>query len=178
MKGKLTAVAFIAAMGISASVLAEDGKINFTGNIIEAGCQVNSSVSSPMTVKLGDVAKTAFAAAGDTAANTKFTLVLSGCPEDLKGKPVTVKYSGTPDTNNSDYLQLTGYGTTGVASGVAVQLLNGSGKELPLGSDSETKTVDAKSDTNLDFFARYIATSDTVGVGTANSTVNFTLSYN
>lgn len=175
MKRKFAVAALLI---ISGMVYAEDGKINFTGNIIEAGCQVNSTIASPMTVKLGDVSKTAFAAAGDTAAKTRFSLVLSACPAALKGKPISVKYDGTPDSTDSDYLQLTGYGTTGVASGVAIQLLNGSGSALPLGAASESKTIDAASDTSLDFFARYIATRATITAGTANSTVNFTLAYN
>lgn len=178
MKGKLAALALLTTMGISNAVLADDGKINFTGNIIETGCEVNSSIASPLTVKLGDVAKTAFTAAGDTAANTKFTLVLTNCPETLEGKPVVVKYDGTPDATNNDYLQLTDAGNDGVAKGVAIQLLNGSGSPLPLGVESDSKTVSAASDTEIDFFARYIATSSTVAAGTANGTVNFTLAYN
>ncbi|HGA2978483.1 fimbrial protein [Klebsiella aerogenes] len=178
MKGKLAALALLTTMGISTAVLADDGKINFTGNIIETGCEVNSSVASPLTVKLGDVAKTAFTAAGDTAANTKFTLVLTNCPETLEGKPVVVKYDGTPDATNNDYLQLTDYGNDGVAKGVAIQLLNGTGTPLPLGVESDSKNVSAASDTEIDFFARYIATSSTVAAGTANGTVNFTLAYN
>ncbi|MBX8997489.1 type 1 fimbrial protein [Klebsiella aerogenes] len=178
MKGKLAALALLTTMGISTAALADDGKINFTGNIIETGCEVNSSIASPLTVKLGDVAKTPFTAAGDTAANTKFTLVLTNCPETLEGKPVVVKYDGTPDATNNDYLQLTDYGNDGVAKGVAIQLLNGTGTALPLGVESDSKNVSAASDTEIDFFARYIATSSTVAAGTANGTVNFTLAYN
>lgn len=178
MKIKLIALTLLTASGISASALADDGKVNFIGNIIEQGCEVNSSVSSPMDVKLGDVAKTAFAAAGDTAANTKFTLVLTNCPADLQGKPVVVKYDGTPDQTNNDYLQLTDYGTAGTAGGVAIQLLNASGNALPLATASEQTTISATGDTNLDFFARYIATTANVTAGSANGTVNFTLAYN
>ena len=45
--------------------------------------------------------------------------VLTNCPETLEGKPVVVKYDGTPDATNNDYLQLTDYGNDGVAKGVA-----------------------------------------------------------
>lgn len=178
MKGKLAAIALTTSACLSATAMADDGKVNFKGNIIEAGCEVNSTISSPITVKLGDVAKTAFSAAGDTAANTKFTLVLSNCPETLKGKPVVVKYDGKPDDNNNDYLQLTNYGEATVASGVAIQLLNSDRTELPLGQASKEEKVSATGETNLNFFARYIATTDTIGAGSADSTVNFTLAYN
>jgi len=178
MKGNLIALALLTTAGMSSVVIADDGKVNFTGNIIEQGCEVDSSLTSPQTVKLGDVAKAALPAAGATAANTKFTLVLSNCPTDLQGKPVAVKYDGTPDQTDNDYLQVTDAGTAGVAGGVAIQLLNGSGTALPLGTASETTTIAASGNTNLDFFARYIATTDAVSAGTANGTVNFTLSYN
>ena len=182
MKGKLAAVAFFTSMGIASSVMAQDGTVNFTGKIIEAGCQVNSTVANPQTVELGEVAKTAFAAPGDTAATTEFTLVLSGCPADLLGKPVSVKYDGKPDTINTDYLQLTGYGTASVAKGVAIQLLNADSSALPLGAKSNEVTIkgtaEAPADTSLDFFARYIATEATINGGDANGSVNFTLTYN
>lgn len=180
MKGKLAAVAFFTAMGITSSVMAQDGQVNFTGKIIEAGCMINGSVTDTQEVKLGDVVKTAFAAAGDNAATTKFSLVLTACPDELAGKPVSVKYDGTPDTINNDYLQLTGYGDATVASGVAIQLLNADGSELPLGTASKAVTLasDVTEETTLDFFARYIATDASVKGGDANGSVNFTLTYN
>ncbi|MEO3989022.1 fimbrial protein [Pseudocitrobacter cyperus] len=180
MRNKLAALALLTSACLSASAMADDGKINFIGNIIESGCEVNSTISSPMTVKLGDVAKTAFTNAGDTAANTEFTLVLSNCPTELQGKPVVVKYDGTPDQTNNDYLQLTDYGSATAASGVAIQLLNASGTELPLGNSSESTVIAASGDTKLNFFARYIATTAVANItsGTANGSVNFTLSYN
>ncbi|WP_423061927.1 fimbrial protein [Citrobacter portucalensis] len=180
MKGKLAAVAFFTTMGMASSAMAQDGQINFTGKIIEAGCQINGKVNGTQDVKFGEIAKTAFTGAGTTAATTKFTLVLSGCPDDLLGRPVSVKYDGTPDTLNNDYLQITGYGTDGIAKGVAIQLLNADGSELPLGTASNAVTVnaDASKETNLDFFARYIATEAIVSAGDANSVANFTMSYN
>lgn len=179
MKGKLAAVAFIVSAGIASSAMAQDGVVNFKGKIIEAGCQINGGPISSQEVTLGEVSKSAFTGASTHAATTKFSLVLTDCPTDLQGKPVSVKYDGTPDTLDNDYLQITGYGTEGIAKGVAIQLLNGDGSELPLGTASKSVTLAADgSETNLDFFARYIATEDTVGGGDANGVVNFTLTYN
>lgn len=180
MKGKFAAAVLFTAMGLASTAMAQDGQVNFTGKIIEAGCKINGSVTSSQDVKLGEVSKTAFTAAGSTAATTKFSLVLTACPADLLGKPVSVKYDGMPDTLNNDYLQITGYGTTGVAKGVAIQLLNSDTSELPLSTESKSVTIasDAAEETNLDFFARYIATEDSVSGGDANGVVNFTLTYN
>lgn len=180
MKGKLATIAFLGFMGAASSATAQDGQVNFTGKIIEAGCQINGSVTSTQDVKLGEVVKTAFTQSGDTAATTKFSLVLSECPGELLGKPVAVKYDGTPDTTNNDYLQLTSYGSDGIADGVAIQLLNSDGSALALGTASNAVTIneDAAEETNLDFYARYIATKTAVTAGDANGTVNFTLTYN
>ncbi len=179
MKGKLITVALFTTLGMASSVLADDGKVNFTGNIIEEGCQIDSSMTTPQTIKLGDVVKASLTTAGAVAANTSFTLKLSGCPDDLKGKPVVVKYTGTPDSVNNDYLQLTDAGTTGVAEGVAIQLLNGDGSALPLAKESKPATIDATAGTaTMNFSAQYIATTASVTSGRADGTVNFTLSYN
>ena len=180
MKLKLVTIAFFAAMGIASSATAQDGQINFTGKITETGCKINGGVTSAQDVKLGEVSKTALPAAGDTAATTRFSLVLTECPEDLLGKPISVKYDGTPDNINTDYLQLTGAGSENVAEGVAIQLLNDDTSALPLGTSSRPVTIsnNAAEETTLNFFARYIATTDTVKAGDANGTVNFTLTYN
>ena len=60
MKFKLAALVLVTTAGLSSVASADDGKINFIGDIIESGCEVNSTLSSPMTVKLGTIAKTAF----------------------------------------------------------------------------------------------------------------------
>lgn len=180
MKGKLAAVAFIVSAGIASSAMAQDGVVNFKGKIIEAGCKIDGDITSTQEVTLGEVSKSAFTGAGTHAATTKFSMVLTECPADLQGKSVSVKYDGTPDTLDNNYLQITSYGSAGIAKGVAIQLLNGDGSELPLGTASKPVALasDLANETNLDFFARYIATEDTVAGGDANGVVNFTLTYN
>lgn len=79
MKLKLATIAFVATMGIASSASAQDGQINFTGKITETGCKINGGVTSAQDVKLGEVSKTALPAAGDTAATTRFSLVLTEC---------------------------------------------------------------------------------------------------
>ena len=90
-----------------------------------------------------------------------------------------MKYTGKPDATNNDYLEVTGAGTTGVAKGVAIQLLNGDGTALPLATASKAATIDATAGTaTMNFSAQYIATAATVEAGSANGTANFTLAYN
>lgn len=174
MKGKLAAVAFFTAMGIASSAMATDGTVEFTGKIIDAGCEIDTAATDA-TVKLGEVAKTAFTAAGSNAATTEFKITLTNCPAELAGKPVSLKYDATPDASNNDYIQV-----TGGASGVAIQLLNDDATELPLGTASNSKNLADSGSTELNFFARYISTVDASAIvsGDANGTANFTLTYN
>ncbi|ECC1505696.1 fimbrial protein [Salmonella enterica subsp. houtenae] len=184
MKRKITAAiaVFFTTISIASSVFAHDGTVNFTGKIIEAGCKIDGNVTTDKDVELGEISRTAFTTSGDTAATTPFSLVLTECPASLLGKSVNVKYEGTPDNINNDYLQLTGYGDSGVAKGVAIELLNADLSSLPLGTESNAVniqgTADAPAETNLNFFARYVSTEASVTAGTANATVNFTLTYN
>ncbi|MFQ8717313.1 MAG: fimbrial protein [Enterobacter hormaechei] len=58
MKGKVAAVALITTLGMVSAAQADDGQVNFTGNIIEQGCKIDTTMTAPQTVKLGDIAKT------------------------------------------------------------------------------------------------------------------------
>lgn len=57
MKGKFAAAVLFTAMGLASTAMAQDGEVNFTGKIIEAGCKINGSVTSSQDVKLGEVSK-------------------------------------------------------------------------------------------------------------------------
>ncbi|HHB1426192.1 TPA: fimbrial protein [Serratia odorifera] len=166
------AMAVTAALGMS-SASAADGQISFTGEIIDAACQVVNSVSAPLDVTLGKVSKTAFSGAGSTAAPTKFTLQLKDCPATAKS--ATVKFDGTAADNTNDALAV-----TGGATGVGIQLTDVSQNVLPLFSQSAAYPLKsgAAEVNNLDFVARYVATAATVGVGPANAVANFTINYN
>ena len=43
MKGKVAAVALITTLGMVSAAQADDGQVNFTGNIIEQGALLNKS---------------------------------------------------------------------------------------------------------------------------------------
>lgn len=55
MKGKFAVAAFAALLGVSSTAIADnkdgDGKIEFFGNIIDAGCQIDTEASN-LSVKL------------------------------------------------------------------------------------------------------------------------------
>ncbi|WP_411750951.1 fimbrial protein [Serratia sp. (in: enterobacteria)] len=175
MKKNFIAAAIATASILSAaSAFAADGQVNFNGEIIDAACTVVNSVSNPLDVTLGKVAKTAFTGAGSTAAATKFTLQLKDCPETVTS--ATVKFDGTSVTGDNSVLALTT--ETGVATGVGIQLSDASNAVLPLYTASTAYPLVSTGVNNLDFVARYIATSATVTAGPANSVASFTVNYN
>lgn len=172
IKKTVVASALISAAFIS-SAFAADGKINFVGKITDESCTVTNNMANPLTVTLGNVAKTAFAGAGSTAAPTKFTIALTKCPSSVT--KATVKFDGQSDAVKNSILALTA--ETGVATGVGIELADNNNNVIPLFTASASYPL-VEGSNNLDFVARYYATSATVTSGPANSTSNFTLIYN
>lgn len=176
MKNNLIAVAVLASSAFGISAFAADGQVNFTGEIIDAGCTVVNTPSNPLEVTLGKVARSAFTQAGDTAAPTGFTLQLTDCPATVN--TASVKFDGTSVVGNNHVLALTQ--GTGVATGVGIQLSDDANTVLPLFTASKAYSLQSGTGVinNLDFVARYIATSATVTAGPANSMASFTINYN
>lgn len=175
MKKNLIAVAVLASSAFGISAFAADGQVNFTGEIIDAGCTVVNTPSNPLEVKLGKVARTSFTQAGDTAAATGFTIQLKDCPATVG--TASVKFDGTSVAGDNSVLALTQ--GPGVATGVGIQLSDDANTVLPLFTPSKAYPLQSGSAiNNLDFVARYIATSSTVTVGPANSMASFTINYN
>ncbi len=172
---KILRVTTLAAMGLglSAVALAEDGKVNFEGQLVTEACQVVNDINNPAEVFLGKVAKASLPRVGATAAAVKFTLGLKDCPPTVS--TATVAFSGTAEGGDNTVLALTQ--ETDVATGVGIQISDASQAVLPLGSQSQAYPLVANVLNNLNFVARYIATSDNVTVGPANSVATFDISY-
>jgi len=175
MKKNLIAMAFAATAVLSAgNAMAAAGQVNFTGEIIDAGCDVVNTVSNPLTVDLGRVAKSEFVTTGDTAAATSFKIKLTNCPATVS--TASIKFDGTALNGDNSVLQLTQ--DAGVATGVGIQLSDATGI-LPLAQASQAYSLQTGSAMNeLPFTARYKSVAAIVNPGPANSTANFSVSYN
>ncbi|BEO43964.1 ferrous iron transporter B [Serratia marcescens] len=171
MKKNLLAVAVLTASAFTTSVFAADGKLNITGSITDQSCTVDPD-SQNKQVALGKIAKDAFPNAGATAGAKAFNLILKNCPATVTG--ATVRFDGTQVQGQSGLLKLTD--AADVAGGVGVQLLDDASNVLNIGNDSRVYTLAEKKDNVLGFVARYFA-YDTVSVGSANATANFTIVY-
>lgn len=169
-------VAALASLSVlsAASAFAADGQVNFKGEIIDSACTVANTPAAPLDVTLGQVPKSSFAATGDTAAPTKFTLKLTNCPATVT--KASVKFDGTAANGDNSVLALTQ--ETGVATGVGVQITDSSDKVLPLYTASASYPLVETAENSLDFVARYISTASTVTAGPANAVASFTVNYN
>lgn len=175
MKKNLIAMAFAATAVLSAgNAMAAAGQVNFTGEIIDAGCDVVNTPSNPLTVDLGSVAKSEFHQSGDTAAPRSFNVQLTNCPATAQTARIT--FDGTALNGNNRVLKLTQ--DTGVAKGVGIQLSD-IADVLPLFTPSASYSLQTGSAINdLSFVARYISVSETVEPGPANATATFSVLYN
>jgi major type 1 subunit fimbrin (pilin) len=159
---------------LSASAVASDGTITFTGSIDSSTCTVTSSAgAASFTVGLPQVSTKVLAAAGETAGDTSFSLKLSGC-SDIVGNVSTNFEAGTAVDLASGRLNNT---AAGGATNVQIQLLNGDdgsaivagGAAASQNSHSVAMTSDGGTPeagvATLNYFARYFAT----GISTAGA---------
>lgn len=178
MKKTLLAVVVAGCAAFSGAALADDGQVKFTGDIIDAGCDVVNDLSNPLEVEMGQIAKTAFTGTGSTAAEQGFDIKLENCPTTIA--KASVLFSGDNVGGDNEKLKLTGAGSDpDVAEGVALQLVDGSSNNvLPLYTRSTSLTIPSNGNIDLPFRVRYIQTDASVVAGKADGTANFTISYN
>ena len=173
MNKKLIVCTLLACSAFSALSHAADGTINFTGTITDAACTVTPGTAN-QTVTMGTVSSTALANVGDTAAPTRFDIVLTNCPATATS--AVVKFDGPTDGNNSSLIALTS--GAGTAEGVAIGVYEGDAATLiPVGSRSVSKPLSPVADTTFNFFAKYVATAPVVA-GSGNAVSDFTVIYN
>lgn len=174
MKIKNSAMAIAVAMasfGFASTAFAADGTINFKGSITDVACEITTA-SASQDVTLGNVSAKSFSAAGDTAAATKFTIKVSGCPDSISG--AAVRFDGEVDAVNNQILALSpGESATNV--GIAIYESDSS-TLIPMQTDSATKSLES-GDNDLNFIAKYYATSANVTAGSANASTTFTITY-
>lgn len=142
------------------------------GTVTATSCDVDTS-SRQLTVNLGNVSVGTFKSVGDVSNPEPFHIKLTDCSDNISGGNIT--FQGTPDTGNSDLLQLTP--GSGVASGVGVQIMDGNGgAPIPLGQAVGTAPLTAGNN-DLVYSLRYKSTQSAVTPGVANAVMYFDLSY-
>ena len=130
--------------------------------------------ASNVTVNLGNHAPTEFGGVGSTTAAIPFTIELRNCPAGMRriAYQVDPATAVVPGTGNSVVALSAG----SMATGVGVQLLDGTG--APLAVASQQTVGDSGGSYSIALRARYYKTAATVTGGSANSAMTFTITYN
>lgn len=167
----------IAALIISASAMnayATNGKVNFTGEIIESTCTVTSGDQNK-NVFIGKYPTSAFANKGDVTASKAFTINLEKC----KAGDYSLRFDGPSVAGNPNLLSVD------QAGGVGIEILTNDEKIIPINQDADASspwvnvatTGDASGTATFNLKARYKSFLDKVTAGTANASATFTIEY-
>ncbi|MTC60936.1 fimbrial protein [Providencia rustigianii] len=167
---KILMVIGISVTMVMNTVAFASGTINFTGEITEKACTVDSQ-SRNLNIDLGTVSTKSLSAQGKVAGLNNFMIKLVDCPEDSK---VTVKFGGTRDTADHDLLALNqGDGT---AKNVGIALYEKDAvSQIKLYQDTKEVTVKGGA-VDLEYVALYKATGAATA-GQANSSTVYSIQY-
>ncbi len=161
------------AAAISQTALAEDGRINFVGEIVDAQCDISPQATN-LVVPLGKVSSSTLnGSAGRYSTPAQFELRLANCGAAAKGASVT--FAGLADTIKKDSLAIDS-NELNSATGVAVELRDALQNKIALGAES-TKYTLHEGTNNMKFNAVYVSTGEKVTPGAANATAQFTVNY-
>jgi len=160
------------------------GNVKFEGLISSVSCKVqvdaNESGANTGTVKFGSVLPSVFTGVGTASEFKEFNINLSGsgCTNGSKAA-VSFHKDGFID-NATGNLRLIDSGS-GSASGVQIQIHNNGATpgKIDLSENNNqqvAEVVDNKA--VLKFKASYVAVSDTIVEGRADSNINFDVTYN
>lgn len=162
-------------LGMSLSLLSvpaafASGTINFTGEITDQACTVDSS-SKNLTVNLGKVSSKSLATKGEVAGLKDFTIKLIDCPVNTT---VSVRFGGTRDAIDSDILAIDQ--VSGGATNVGIALFEKDAvSQINLYDDSKEVEING-TEINLDYVARYKATAQATP-GPANGSAVYSIQY-
>jgi len=171
------ALAAALALGGASVAHASDGQITFTGTVTSNTCSINAGAPT-FTVALPTVAASTLTAAGSVAGRTAFSISLTGCGATTGNVSGYFEQGANTDLTNN---VLTNAATTGKATNVAVQLLNGNGQPIVLnansaGQNGSTATL-ASGSATLKYFAQYYATA-AGGAGSVSTSTFYSIVYN
>ncbi|NDK97545.1 fimbrial protein [Photorhabdus bodei] len=161
----LASLVTVLAIFSSFSAFSYDGTIKFRGTILENGCTISGG--KDQEVNFGKISKIAFGNVPGTVAITKdFSIELTSCPKDSN---IDIEFSGTKDTHDPNL-----YSTK--VSGAGVLLTKANGDKINANTKISGYKITGGS-TSIPLIAKLQSTHATVGHGTINSDVNFTLIY-
>lgn len=162
----------LALAAFSSASMASDGKVNFTGEIVDTPCVVSTD-SQSIDVNLGQIKASHFVAANDISSDQDFKINLDEC--DLGTlKNATIQFNGAASKDASLLAINSGASS---ATNVGIEILDSTGVVLPLNTVSSKAYSLQAGETSLNFKAHYKAIAVPVTVGSANAQADFSVAY-
>lgn len=171
MNKRFGALALLAGSVLQAPAHGYDVLISVTGSIIGNTCDVAADAKT-LSVPLGTIGSGQFRTVGGMG-NVKswFTLSLQNCGPTFTG--AKIRFTGTPDPTNTQWLKT----AAGSASGVALALFDADDHPVPLNTQTKFYGQAGASEVEMNFYARMIATQSPVGVGDVSATATWLVEY-
>jgi type 1 fimbria pilin len=168
-------------------VTVDGGRVHFEGSVVAAPCAVDNTTNG-QTVILGQVPVSTLSAKGNTSSAVPFNIRLTGCDlsvVDAADPDTTVSYTsasvifnGATSGGDSSTLAIQSTGASdNVARNVGIQIYQNNQAVNVDGSTPTAAQNLVNGNNEIPFSAAYVATADGVVAGSANSTVNFQVSY-
>jgi len=160
----------------SFSAEAADSVITVKGQLKDNMCTVSMG-SQDFYVDLNTYATNTFRSAGSASEMVPFSITLENCGSAASG--VKINITGTTDSTNSTLLKNSV--STGMATGIGVQILSATRNVVQpnQSSNSLSSTNLVANQTNvISYYARMVSTTNAVIAGKVSSTANFTLQFN
>lgn len=147
--------------------------VTVTGNPVFT---VVACTTPNITVNLGTHRTSEFSGPNSATSSVNFDLALNNCPAGMSAIRYQVD-AVTPIVNAQN--SVVALDSSSTASGVGLQLLNGSGTPFPLGSAQSFNGYSSATGGSytIPLRARYYQTGTAVGPGSANSVMTFTMTY-
>lgn len=188
MKKIILSALLIAGFGVAAAptvARAADGTINITGLLTAGTCKITGGSPYTQAVVLPTIQATSLTGVGTVAGATAFSFAIAGCATGT-GAPTRATTYFEPGANIDSVTH--NLISSGTATGVQVQLLNGPGSTavassaISLGSptatqNSGTVTISATGTATMNYYAQYYASSAAPTAGTVISAATFTMVY-
>lgn len=189
MKKIILSALLIAGFGVAAAptvARAADGTINITGLLTAGTCKITGGSPYTQAVVLPTIQATSLTGVGTVAGATAFSFAIAGCAITGTGAPTKATTYFEPGANIDSVTH--NLLSTGGATGVEVQLLNGPGSTAAASSaillgnptatqNSGTVTISATGTATMNYYAQYYASSAAPTAGTVISAATFTMVY-
>ncbi|KVL27722.1 fimbrial protein [Burkholderia sp. MSMB1835] len=172
------AVAIPTAFHLLPAARAEDGLVNFQGQVEGATCKINGAESenSSFDVKVGTLPVASFHYVGDPPTMTRpYKITLSDCTPPSGRVSVYFEPGPTVDQNTGQLINM------GTAKNVQLSIMNSDFSKINLagarGAQNSQSFNIVDGSATLVYFAGYVATSLPVVAGTFNTSVTYILNF-